>query len=308
MPYFMPSCQVAVLFLNFNRPAHTRKVLERIRAAQPPRLYLHGDGPRPDRPGEAEQVAKVRNILQTGVDWPCEVHTLYRTQNLGLREGVFDAINWFFQHEPYGIVLEDDCVPDSSLFPYCEELLLRYADDPQIMHIGCSNLIEEHTRGRSESYAFSRFSLVWGWAGWQRAWEKMRLDLDGLAEFEAAGEIKKLVTNRLAQTYMLQKFHATQRRENNSWAYAWFYTILKNNGLCIVPQVNLVQNVGVGEADATHTTGQNERAKRQAQALTFPLQHPVNHLPNPVLEEQLFYATQKGRLRLWLWTVLYRVF
>ncbi len=301
----MSGCQVAVLFLNFNRPEHTAKVLERIRAARPPRLYLHCDGPRSDRPGEVEQVTKVREILQSGVDWPCEVHTLFRESNLGLREGVFDAINWFFRAEPYGIVLEDDCVPDVSLFRYCEELLLRYADDPQIMHIGCSNLIEEHTQNRPESYVFSRFSLVWGWASWRRAWEKMKINLDDLAEFEAAGDIKKLVPNSLAQTYMLHKFHVTQRRENNSWAYAWFYTILKNNGLCIVPKVNLVQNVGVGEAAATHTTGQNDRAKRRANALTFPLNHPVNHLPDPLLEQQLFYATQKGRARLWLWFVLY---
>ncbi len=304
----MPPCQVAVLFLTFNRPEHTAKVLERIRAARPPRLYLHCDGPRPDRPGEVEQVANVRAILEGSVNWPCEIHTLYRERNLGLREGVFDAINWFFRHEPYGIILEDDCVPDASLFSYCEELLLRYADDPQIMHIGCSNLVEEYTRHRPTSYVFSRFSLVWGWAGWRRAWEKMTLELNGLEEFETAGDIKNLVPNRLAQTYMLHKFQVTQRQENNSWAYAWFYTILKNNGLCIIPQVNLVQNVGVGEAGATHTTGQNDRAKRRARTLTFPLQHPMNHLPDPVLEQQFFYATQKSRVRLWLWYILYRIF
>lgn len=303
----MPNCQVAVLFLTFNRPGHTAKVLERIREARPPRLYLHCDGPRADRSGEAGQVAKVRDILQKGVDWPCAVHTLFRESNLGLREGVFDAINWFFRQEPYGIVLEDDCVPDASLFPYCEELLLRYADDPQVMHIGCSNLVEEYTQQRPESYVFSRFSLVWGWAGWRRAWGKMTIDMESLEEFEASGEIRKLVPDSLAQTYMLNKFQVTQRRENNSWAYAWFYTILKNNGLCIIPKVNLVQNVGVGEAGATHTTGQNDRAKRQAQALTFPLQHPVNHLPDPLLEQQLFYATQKRRKRLWLWFILYRL-
>lgn len=303
----MPGCQVALLFLTFNRPQHTRQVLERIRAARPPRLYLHCDGPRPDRPGEEAQVASVRAILENGVDWPCTVHTLYRERNLGLRAGVFDAINWFFRHEPHGIILEDDCVPDASLFRYCEELLLRYADHPQIMHIGCSNLVEEHTRHSPESYVFSRFSLVWGWASWRRAWEKMTLDLADLAEFEERGEIKKLLPNHRAQTYMLDKFRTTQHGKNNSWAYAWFYTILKNNGLCIIPQVNLVENVGVGEAGATHTTGQNARAKRRAQALTFPLHHPVNYLPKPVLEQRFFYATQKQRFRLWLWYVLYRL-
>ena len=303
----MSACQVAVLFLTFNRPEHTQKVLERIRMARPPRLYVHCDGPRDNKPGEAEQVAAVRAILQNGVDWPCAVHTLFRDRNFGLREGVFDAINWFFRAEPYGIVLEDDCVPDPSLFPYCEELLIKYADDPQIMHIGCSNLLEEHTRDMDASWAFSHFSLVWGWAGWRRAWEKMSLELAGLEEFEKSGRIKNLVPDKKAQRYMLEKFQATQRRENNSWAYAWFYSILKNDGLCLIPKVNLVQNVGVGEAGATHTTGQNEQAKRRAQAIPFPLTAPVNYSPKPALEQRVFYATQKSRWRLWLWYILYRL-
>ncbi|MEO6038424.1 MAG: hypothetical protein ABIQ93_08425 [Saprospiraceae bacterium] len=303
----MPACQVALLFLNFNRPAHTKAVLERIRMAQPPRLYLHCDGPRADRPEEADQVAAVRAILQKGVDWPCQVLTLYRDRNLGLREGVFDAINWFFRHEPYGIILEDDCVPDPSLFRFCEELLIRYAEEPQIMHIGCSNLMEEPSRDLPASWAFSRFSLVWAWAGWRRAWEKMSLELAGLDEFERQGEIKKLLPDPKAQRYMLEKFHTTQRRENNSWAYAWFYSILKNNGLCIIPQVNLVQNVGVGEAGATHTTGRNEPAKRPAQPISFPLQAPVNYSPEPTLEQAVFYATQKSRFRLWLWFILHQL-
>ena len=303
----MPGCQVAVLFLTFNRPAHTQRVLDRIREARPPRLYLHCDGPRADRPEDTARVEAVRAVLRSGVDWPCTVQTLYRERNMGLREGVFDAIGWFFRQEPSGIVLEDDCVPDPTLFRYCEELLLRYADDPQVMHIGCSNLLEEPPGLRTESYTFSRFSLVWGWAGWRRAWEKMSLELAGLAEFERSGAIESLVPDRKAQRYMLRKFHATQRRENNSWAYAWFYSILKNDGLCIIPRQNLVQNVGVGEADATHTTGSNAQAERSARALPFPLQHPVNHSPDPALELTTFYATQKSRFRLWLWSILHLI-
>ena len=44
----------AVLFLIFKRPDTTRRVFERIREAQPPRLYIAADGPRKDRPDEAE--------------------------------------------------------------------------------------------------------------------------------------------------------------------------------------------------------------------------------------------------------------
>lgn len=297
--------QTPVLFLVFNRPRHTRAVLEQIRRAHPARLYVHCDGARTHVAGEAEKVAEVRAIIEKNVDWRCELKTLYRTENQGLRNGVFDALNWFFNAEPYGIVLEDDCVPDPSFFPFCEELLERYKDDPRVMHIGCSNLAESYTARQETSYVFTRFSFVWGWAGWRRAWKMMSPDLEGLEVFEQSGTIRHFIADKKAQAYMLSKFHATQRHENNSWAYAWFYSILKNDGICIVPKNNLVQNVGVGEEDATNTTRWNAKARLRAQQIQFPLNHPENRTPDPLLEQQFFYLSQKSRRRLWLWYVLY---
>lgn len=297
-------CSVPVLFLTFNRPQHTRVSLQRIRQAQPPRLYVHCDGPRPHMAGEVENVTEVRDIIQKGIDWNCAVKTLFRAENQGLRQGVFGALNWFFDAEPYGIVLEDDCVPDLTFFPFCEAMLERYKDDEQVMHIGCSNLAEDRTEGLAASYVFSRFSFVWGWAGWRRAWQKMSLDLEGLGEFERSGGVRNFLHDPKAQAYMLDKFRVTQRRENNSWAYAWFYSILKNDGLCIVPKVNLVQNVGIGAEDATHTTGRNEKARLRAQPISFPLVHPQSRRPDPALERQFFYRSQKSRLRLFLWYFL----
>lgn len=299
--------RTAVLFLTFNRPEHTRVALERIRLARPPRLYLHSDGARAQVAGEAEKVARVREILQQGVDWDCEVKTLFRDENQGLRKGVFGAVNWFFEAEPWGIVLEDDCVPDPGFFRFCEEILERYRDDEQLMHIGCSNLAEAYTAHLPASYLFSRFSFVWGWAGWRRAWQKMSIGLDCLDEFERSGAIASFSNDPMAQAYMLDKFRVTQAGGNNSWAYAWFYSILKNKGLCIVPKLNLVQNTGVGEAGATNTKERNEKARLRAQSIPFPLIHPDRRDPDPALERQFFYLSQKSRHRLWLWYALKRL-
>ncbi len=297
-------CSVPVLFLTFNRPQHTRVALERIRQAQPSRLYVHCDGARPQVVGEAEKVAEVREIISTGIDWNCKVKTLYRNENQGLQQGVCGALNWFFETEPFGIVLEDDCVPDLTFFRFCEEILEYYKDDEQVMHIGCSNLAEDRTQGLEASYVFSRFSFVWGWAGWRRAWQKMSLDLEGLDTYEQSGAIGDFLADPKAQAYMLDKFRVTQRRENNSWAYAWFYSILKNDGWCIVPKVNLVQNTGVGEAGATNTTVRNEKARLRAQPISFPLVHPESRKPDPALEQRFFHLSQKSRFRLWLWYLL----
>lgn len=296
--------RIPILFLVFNRPAQTKASLQRIKEAQPPVLYVHCDGPRAQKTGEKELVEQVRALIQTEVNWPCKVITLYRENNLGLRDGVFDAINWFFKQEPEGIILEDDCVPDLSFFPFCEEMLERYRADEQVMHIGGSNLAEKYTADRVESYVFSKFSFVWGWASWRRAWEKMTLDLEGLDAFEDSVKLKQFVPNSFVRLYMLDKFQHTQQRKNNSWAYAWFYSILKNNGLCIVPNKNLVQNVGVGERSATNTTTPNKDARLRANQMIWPLIHPVQRIPDPALELQFFYSSQKKRHRLLIWWAL----
>lgn len=298
---------VPVLFLTFNRPQHTLAVLQHLRELEPAVLYVHCDGPRAEHADDISKVAAVRTMIEQQIDWPCKVHTLFRSVNLGLRAGVYDAINWFFTQETEGIILEDDCVPDPTFFRFCQEMLTQYRDDPQIMHIGGSNLAQKFTSQRIESYVFSRFSFVWGWATWRRAWEKMSLTLDGLEDFSKTKKYKQFVVNSLARIYMLDKFYHTKERKNNSWAYAWFYSILKNNGLCIVPCKNLVQNVGVGESSATNTTSANEDARIRANHLDWPLIHPLQRTPEASLEQQFFYTSQKKRLRLLLWYALKKV-
>ena len=158
-----------ILFLIFNRPETTKKVFSAIKEVQPPRLYIAADGPRSEQPDEADHCELARTIA-TKVDWDCEVKTLFRDQNLGIRIAVSQAIDWFFEQEPEGIILEDDCLPDQSFFWFCKELLEKYRNDTRIMHIGGTNF--QFGKNRTNySYYFSRYAHIWGWASWRRAWE-----------------------------------------------------------------------------------------------------------------------------------------
>lgn len=296
----------AVLLLFFNRPAQATEVLKRVRKVQPPRLYLHVDGPRPGRPEEAALVEACRN-LQQQIDWPCEVHTLFRPVNLGLRAGVYDALNWFFDAEECGIILEDDCLPDESFFQYCETLLEHYKSNEAVMHIAGSNVASKKMTALTESFFGSRFSLVWGWASWRRAWKKMTIDLDGLDEFIAQDTISALINLVPAQVYMLDKFKKTRNKQHNSWAYAWFYSILKADGCCIVPAQNLVENTGIGIDAATNTSTKLEHLQQKACSVNFPLNFPKDLSPRAPLEKALFFHTQKQKWRLWLWYLLYKI-
>lgn len=299
-------CSKPVLLLFFNRPNHARRVLSRLRMVRPSKVYVHCDGPRVGVAGESEQVAAVRALLSE-IDWDCAVETLFRDQNEGLRGGVSGALRWFFEQEEMGIVLEDDCLPDVSFFRFCDELLELYQNDARVMHISGSNLAKKRMGTYVESYFFSSFSFVWGWASWRRAWEKMTLELDGLQAFERENRIQNCVRDHRSQVYLLDKFHVTQQKRNNSWAYAWFYSILRTGGVCIVPVKNLVQNTGIGESGATHTRKKNDAAAIVAEEIKFPLIHPNQIQILPEMDQYLFYLTQKSRPRLLLWYFLKRV-
>ena len=132
----------AVLLCGFVRYDTISRVFEAVRSARPPRLYLATDGPRAGREDDVANVLKVRSLVEK-VDWPCEVKTLFRENNLGCRAAMSGAIDWFFENEESGIILEDDCLPGMDFFRFCEELLDRYRDDERIMMIGGTNFMPE---------------------------------------------------------------------------------------------------------------------------------------------------------------------
>ena len=159
----------AVLFLVFNRLDTTKQVFETIRQAKPQRLYIAADGARASRVGEAAQVQAVRDYVTSHVDWECEVKTLFREQNLGCKYAVSSAIAWFFENEEMGIILEDDCLPDPTFFNFCQELLARYRHDQRIGVISGDNFQFGHRRN-DDSYYFSKYVHIWGWATWRDRW------------------------------------------------------------------------------------------------------------------------------------------
>lgn len=268
-----------VLLLVFNRPDTARRVFDTIRQARPTRLYVAADGPRPGHPTDAQRCAETRAVVQE-IDWPCEVHTLFQEQNLNCGLGPLTAMNWFFEHEPEGIILEDDCVPSPSFYRFCEEMLTRYRDDARVMHVGGNNFGSEARRApRADepSYHFSTQRNSWGWATWRRAWQLYDYHLTDFERVKASGELNYAFTGPLERRYRLGKMAGVLElpAPPDVWDYQWEYTIARHHGLYIVPAVNLVGNIGFGH-DSTHThDSADNQATVTAQDLQFPLRHPA---------------------------------
>ncbi len=279
--------RTAVLLVLFNRPKATRTVFEAIRRARPPRLYLAADGPRPGQPADEANCREARNIV-SAVDWPCEVKTLFREHNLGCGRGPAEAYEWFFEHEEEGIVLEDDCVPDPSFFPFCQELLEKYRHNPRVMHITGTNFMGGKYQP-AYSYYFSIHPHEWGWASWRRAWQRYDFHIKRFPEVARTGALRSLYSSRLEYAYRMSKFRSTYGRSDVSWwDYQWNFALHVHGGLAVVPAVNLVRNIGFGPG-ATHTvSARDARGDNVALGMPFPLRHPPTVVQDRAADRRYF--------------------
>jgi hypothetical protein len=284
----MTQSQTPVLFLIFNRPDTTKLVFERIQQAKPTKLFIAADGARADRVGEAELCAQARSVVDK-VDWDCEVHKLFQDKNLGCKWGPSTAIDWFFQHVEEGIILEDDCVPDPSFFPYCQELLEKYRDNPKILSISGFNFGYSPTN--AFSYSFSRYMNMWGWATWRRSlklidyeisdWDnidQLRFLHDGTRESIIDIDWKWIKDWR-------RTFNDLIHKHVDAWDYCWIYAGFKYKTLSIFPHQNLVENIGFNQ-QATHTHDESSQiTKIQSGSIGFPLVHAEKITRNVDFEE-----------------------
>jgi len=244
----------AVLFVIFNRPDTTGRVFEQIRAARPARLYVAADAPRPGNAADNSLCMQTRAIIDN-IDWDCELKTLFNEKNKGCKNSVSAAITWFFDNEEEGIILEDDCLPSNSFFKFCDTLLAKYRDDTRIRHItGCN--LQLGKKWGDFSYYFSNRTHVWGWASWRRVWNEYDLHLGKYHEPEIRERLQNIYQDPLVVESWLNIFKDVKAGRVNSWGYPLDFINFFNNGLVIIPNENLVSNIGFGNG-ATNTLAES---------------------------------------------------
>lgn len=268
----------AVLFIIFNRPDCAKRVFEAIRQYQPSKLYIAADGPRPTVTDDKEKCAATRAITEA-VDWPCEIKKLFRDTNLGMKEAVSGAITWFFEQEEEGIILEDDCLPGQSFFHFCHALLAKYRYDDRVMHIGGANLQFGQKRGNA-SYYFSSMSSIWGWATWRRVWSThYDINMSLFEEFEKQQLMPFVFPDAEVAAFATNLARLTYEKKINTWDYQLGFSIIINNGLCVVPNKNLVSNIGFAAGGTMATNANDIHANIPIEEIT-ELTHPFFYIPN----------------------------
>lgn len=276
------SISTPVAFIIFNRPDLTNIVFEAIRQAKPQKLLVIADGPR--FPEEVEKCEKARAVIHQ-VDWECELLTNFSETNMGCKRRVSSGLDWVFSVVEEAIILEDDCLPAPSFFNFCQTLLEQYRDDERVTMIGGTNYQQGESRTEA-SYYFSKYMHIWGWASWKRAWRHYDVDIKTWPEYKKQNAISLICQDAYEQRYWTAIFDEVYEGKIDTWDYQWVYTCWSQNGLSIIPNSNLVSNLGF-RSDATHVPCESPWANLPISNID-EIKHPLFVYRNKVADDYTF--------------------
>ncbi len=295
---------VAVFF--YRRPDHLRQVMDRIREVKPARLFGVSDGPKPGDPATAAGVEASRRIFREAIDWPCQWEILERETNLGSYLSVSRGLDWVFERVGETIILEDDTVPDPTFFRFASELLAKYQENLSVGSISGDNYDDPEDWPGPESYRFTRYHHAWGWATWKRAWQYFDREEQLLPLVEDRKWRKEQGISRKEWPYWERCFRRSYAKKLDTWDYRWTLSLWCRGMFSIVPQVNLVRNIGF-DSLGTHTVDPAlaDLSMFEAKSIEFPLVHPQTSRPDAAMDARVFINHfQKLECRRNLWQKL----
>lgn len=280
---------VPVAILAFNRPAPTARLMSAISEVRPSRLFVIADGPRENVPGDEDRCRETRDIIESFIRWPAEVTRNFADVNLNCRRRPETGLDWLFAQVDRAIILEDDCIPHPAFFPYCEQLLERYANSPRVGAVAGTSPIPGTGSAvpapAEENYVLSRYPLSWGWATWSRAWRLNDPALSAWPRLKASSWLPDMLGSRLAVAYWKALFDAGYNGFD-AWDYGWTFSCWCHDLLTVHPAANLVSNIGF-DASATHTRQPSKFTAMPTRPVGTPLVGPSTIERNVAYDEQL---------------------
>jgi hypothetical protein len=134
-----------------------------------------------------------------------------------------------------------------------------YASEKKIMHVSAfaRNSYLQFVMPRVFG---SRYMDCWGWGTWADRWSMLDLNLDNVDQYLSNEDN----LNRFNFSKLDYHTYFDQNRNNfKTWAIFWYYTIAKNNGLCLMSKYSYVKNIG------NDGSGTNEVVKAPELASNF---------------------------------------
>ena len=296
--------QIPILLLVYNRPKHTLALINKLRSIKPKKIYISSDGPKENQK-DFINCKKVKIIISK-IDWKCKLKFNYGINNQGCRKSVSNGINWFFDNEKAGIILEDDCVPNLDFFNFCKILLKKYKNQDKISVISGSNFQKKEID--KYYYYFSKYPHCWGWATWKRAWKLYDPKFSFWPKWKQSLDWKLLHKDLIEKKYWEKIFDKVYKNKIDSWAYVWTACVWKNKGLTATPNLNLIDNIGFDE-NATHTFALKKFEYKKSRYKNFKnnikILHPKSIGINNEADNYVFLNHFKGIYYLWPYRIFY---
>jgi len=274
-----------VLLLLFNRPKYTLQLIKQLKKYLPTKIYIHCDGPREGNISDKKNCKRVIDIIKEKIDWNCQKNLKIQKNNLGVRDAIITGIDFLFKKENKGIILEDSMLPNKSFFYFCHELLIKYKKNKKISIISGFNPVIDYRI--KNSYTFSEYPAIWGWATWRRSWRLFDWKMNNWPQNKKAQWMKhKLKKTFFFRFYWEKVFQDTFLRRNKTWDYNLVYSNWFHKTWSIIPKYNLVENQDIYDKITTHKNNLNFKIKKKN--LKFPLEHPRKFSVNTSYDE-IFY-------------------
>jgi hypothetical protein len=269
----------------YNRPDHMRRTLSYLsknELAQESRLFIFSDGAKTEADKDKVQLIREQAKLVTGFK---SVKLVERQTNVGLANSIISGVTQLVSEYGKVIVFEDDLLSSPYTLEYFNEALDRYANQPQVMHIG-AYMYDLKVPNLPQTF-FYRAATSWGWATWARAWKNFEPDIDKLMQqFDQVKIHEFSIEGTMNFWKQMQQFKAGK---NNSWAIRWYASVFLNNGLTLNPSQSLIQNIG---HDGTGRHSNLENTYDVKMACT-----PVKTFPNILQEDKQAYQAIKQFLK-----------
>jgi len=237
---------LAILVIGFQRVHPLEEILATCLRESSSIIYVSIDGGTP----ESEfRVSETRRLIQQLSSLnPGRIKFRFFTENCGSAVNVISSVDWLFSENEFGVILEDDCIPNLDFFEYAVHALQFIAKDPDIWFF--SGYRPRIKALELASYGLSQLPLNWGWGTSSTKWEEVRRLL-------LLQESENLLCNFFrgaSAVYWNVGFRRSLLGWVDTWDTAIAYLMLKNNKFTLIPNVNLIRNVG-NDSFASNTKG-----------------------------------------------------
>tara|TARA_B100000212_G_scaffold279303_1_gene219077 strand:+ start:19690 stop:20667 length:978 start_codon:yes stop_codon:yes gene_type:complete len=208
-----------VLILAHSRADKFVKCISRIYEYGIRKIYLSLDGPR-NKIDSSQQKLMLEECEKYKNQCSLKINML--DKNYGCRDGHIFALDWFFDKEDYGIILEDDLYLSKNCILTFSDLLKKYDGSKNIMSLSSYN---EFVREEPRRLVISPVWRGWGWATWAEKW-KIHKEFIVKARKQSMYKLIKYLPESLRTPKNIQTIKAVHLNYLKAYDYEFNFTHL----------------------------------------------------------------------------------